>query len=71
MAKAVEPVLTGVDVSKAELVIARSDSSGVETISNAVGPTRRWLKSLPPGSKIALDRYLSPPACQVGARSRL
>ncbi|QIB52803.1 transposase [Pseudomonas sp. OIL-1] len=55
MAKAVEPVLTGVDVSKAELVIARSDSSGVETISNAVGPTRRWLKSLPPGSKIALE----------------
>lgn len=46
MAMAVQPLLIGVDVSKAELVIARSDQAQLETIANEAAAIRRWLKRL-------------------------
>ncbi len=55
MTKPVEPILLGVDVSKAELVVARSDSDRIETINNTSSSIKRWLKSLPPACKVALE----------------
>ncbi|WP_193075277.1 IS110 family transposase [Pseudomonas sp. FME51] len=55
MTKPVESILVGIDVSKAELVIARSDSPQIEAISNSPSAIKRWLKSLPQGSRIALE----------------
>lgn len=55
MAKPIESVMVGIDVSKAELVVARSDSREVENIGNTGGAIRRWLSTLPGGSKIALE----------------
>lgn len=55
MAKRVETVLVGIDVSKAELVIARSDSDRLEPIPNHASSIRRWLKALPKGAKIAIE----------------
>jgi transposase len=55
MAKPIESVLVGIDVSKAELVVARSDSRDLEKIANSSGAIRRWLKALPSGSKVALE----------------
>lgn len=55
MAKPVESVMVGIDVSKAELVVARSDSRDVEKIANTSRAISGWLKSLPAGSQIALE----------------
>lgn len=55
MAMPVNPVLIGIDVSKAELVIARSDTEHVETIVNTAAAIKRWLKSLPGRSRVALE----------------
>ena len=55
MAKRVEPALVGIDVSKAELVIARDDAEQIEAISNNIPSIRCWLKSLPGGSRIAME----------------
>lgn len=55
MAKSVEPILIGIDVSKAELVIARNDTGQVETIKNTAAAIKRWLQSVPGGSRIALE----------------
>ncbi len=55
MAKSVEPTLVGIDVSKAELVIARSDSSNILTLANNRRAISNWLKSLTAGSKVALE----------------
>ncbi|MEZ2744699.1 IS110 family transposase [Halopseudomonas bauzanensis] len=55
MAREVESILVGVDVSKAELVIARNDTDQIETIQNNVTAIRRWLKSIPSGSKVAME----------------
>jgi transposase len=55
MAKLVETVNVGIDVSKDELVIARSDSDRLEPLPNRLTSIRRWLKTLPEGTKIALE----------------
>ncbi len=55
MAKSIEPILVGIDVSKAELVIARSDTDQVEPIPNNITSIRRWLKSIPSGSRMAME----------------
>ncbi|WP_185269131.1 IS110 family RNA-guided transposase [Halopseudomonas xiamenensis] len=55
MAKSVESILIGIDVSKAELVIARNDTKQVETIKNTAAAIKRWLTSVPAGSRIALE----------------
>lgn len=55
MTKPVKPILVGVDVSKAELVVARSDSDRIEIIFNSPRAIKGWLKSLPQASKIALE----------------
>lgn len=72
MAKPTESILVGIDVSKAELVVARSDSPDLEKLANTAGAIRRWLKALPAGSKVALEatgtyhRALATLAHQVG-----
>ena len=48
-------LLIDVDVAKAELVIARSDSSSVASIENSKIAIRKWLKSLPKGCSIAIE----------------
>ena len=53
MAKPVEPILVGVDVSKANLAIALS--TGTLTIDNATRSIHHWLRSLPDSSSIALE----------------
>ncbi|MBA1236865.1 IS110 family transposase, partial [Pseudomonas stutzeri] len=50
MAKPIEPIRIGIDVSKAELVIARSDSKSLEKIANTPRAISRWLKTLPCGT---------------------
>lgn len=55
MAKGVESILVGIDVSKAELVIARNDTAQVEEISNSITAIKRWLKSIPGRSMIAME----------------
>lgn len=47
--------VVGVDVAKAELVIYRADLDENQTISNDGPSIKRWLKSLPKGSSIALE----------------
>lgn len=55
MAKPIEPIMVGIDVSKAELVIARSDSKDLERIANTCRAIGRWLKTLPGRTKVALE----------------
>lgn len=55
MSKPVDPILIGIDVSKAELVIARSDTNTIEALSNNVSVIRRWLAALPDGCRFALE----------------
>ena len=55
MAKPITPVMVGVDVSKAELVIARSDSKDLERIANTAQAIGGWLKTLAGRTKIALE----------------
>lgn len=45
----------GVDVAKAELVIARKGEPGICTIANEAGAISGWLKTLPPGSIVAME----------------
>lgn len=72
MAKPIEPIMVGIDVSKAELVVARSDSQSIATIGNTLRAIRSWLKTLPAGSHLALEatgvyhRRLTSLAHQVG-----
>lgn len=47
--------VVGVDVAKAELVIYRADQQETLTVTNAPVHIRRWLRSLPAGSLIALE----------------
>jgi len=49
MAMQVQPLLIGVDVSKAELVICRGSEAALETIANEPAAIKAWLVSLPPG----------------------
>lgn len=55
MTTGLESVLVGIDVSKAELVIARNDTDQIEILSNNLTSIRRWLKSLPARAKVALE----------------
>ena len=45
----------GVDVAKAELVIARKGEPGVHTIANQAAAISSWLETLPPGSIVAME----------------
>jgi len=47
--------VVGVDVAKAELVVYRADLQETFAIVNEPGPIKKWLKSLPAGSFIALE----------------
>lgn len=55
MAKATPFILIGIDVSKAELVIARSDTSDTMIVANNRRAIRAWLRSLPAQSGVALE----------------
>lgn len=72
MAKPIAPIMIGIDVSKAELVIARSDSKSLERITNTPRAISRWLKTLPSGTQLAFEatgayhRTLASLAHQVG-----
>lgn len=55
MAKPVDPLLIGVDVSKASLAVAQSTDSQTFTLSNERRTIGRWLKTLPEGSSLALE----------------
>lgn len=55
MATSTQPLLIGVDVSKAELVIARNDVPGTTTLANDRRPIRRWLKALPGTAALAVE----------------
>jgi len=55
MAKPIEPIRVGIDVSNAELVIARSDSKSLEKIANTPRAISRWLKTLPCGTPLAFE----------------
>jgi transposase len=55
MAKPVDPILIGVDVSKACLAVAQSTSSQVLTLDNERRTIGTWLKTLPQGSSMALE----------------
>lgn len=55
MAKPVETVRVGADVSQTELVIARSDNLPLETLPNRKRAILQWLKTLPRGAKIAIE----------------
>lgn len=55
MAKRVEPILVGVDVSKADLAIAQNSGTDTLTVDNAARAIRQWLRCLPDGSSIALE----------------
>jgi len=55
MARINHPLLIGIDVSKAELVIARSDSADVTVVANTRQAILTWLKHLPATSKVALE----------------
>ncbi len=55
MAMFTQSIRVGIDVSKAELVIARSDHDGCDVITNRSGAIRQWLKSLPANSHFALE----------------
>ena len=45
----------GVDVAKAELVIACKGQPGIHTIANKAAAISTWLKGLPPGSAVAME----------------
>lgn len=72
MAKPIESVMVGIDVSKAELVIARSDSQSLERIANTPRAISGWLKTLPCRAQLAFEatgayhRALASLAHQVG-----
>lgn len=55
MAMPVTPIEIGVDVSKAELVIDRSDHDRQETIRNQPAAIRRWIKTLAGPARIAVE----------------
>lgn len=69
-----ETLFAGVDVAKAELVIAKTDASPQLTIRNEPTAIGRWLRSLAPGSCIAMEstgRYyleLATRAAQAGMK---
>lgn len=55
MAMFVEQQQIGVDVSKAELVVCRSEAAGMQILANEKLAIRRWLHSLPGTAHIAVE----------------
>ncbi|HET19183.1 MAG TPA: IS110 family transposase [Chromatiales bacterium] len=55
MAMPVTPIEIGIDVSQEELVIARSDQAGLETIANDPAAIRCWLKTLPGPARVGVE----------------
>lgn len=55
MAIIISQTVVGVDVAKAELVVYRADRQETLTVTNEPGPIKKWLRSLPSGSLIALE----------------
>lgn len=55
MANTPTTLVLGIDVSKAELVIARSDTAGLVTIRNEKPAIRAWLQTLPGPAAIAVE----------------
>lgn len=55
MAKQVEALLVGADVSKAEIVVCMHGRSGVETLANERSVLRRWLRSLSGPIRLGLE----------------
>lgn len=55
MAKPVEPCAIGIDVSKATLSVTGDPQAPVFTLDNNRTTLRRWLNTLPKGSRIALE----------------
>lgn len=55
MAKSVEPISVGFDVSQSTLVAACSDRPSLDALPNERRTVKTWLSSLPPGSRIALE----------------
>ncbi|QKE63545.1 transposase [Aquipseudomonas campi] len=47
--------VAGVDVAKTELVVYRADLQETLIVINELGPIKKWLRSLPKGSLIALE----------------
>lgn len=45
----------GIDVDQARLVIARYEAEGTQAIANQTTAIRRWLKQIPPGSRIGVE----------------
>jgi transposase len=72
-ATAPEPPIFGIDVAKAELVIAQQGRPGARTIANCNSAIQLWLQSLGQGSRIALEstgRY-SRLLCQLAHQAGL
>lgn len=55
MAKSVDPIIIGVDVSKASLAVAESTNNDVFLLSNERRAIGQWLRTLPKGSSLALE----------------
>lgn len=49
------PCFIGIDVAKAEVVIATHGDSAMRSIANTATPLKAWLKALPPGSRLGLE----------------
>lgn len=49
------PLIFGVDVAKAELVVARCDQTWVRQVANDISAIDAWLRELPSGSIIAME----------------
>lgn len=55
MAMSVTALEIGVDVSKDELVVSRSDRKALETVANQQAAVQRWLKTLPGPARIGVE----------------
>lgn len=50
-----KPAVTGIDVSKDELLIARVGNRAVQCVVNRAQEIRSWLRTLPKGSIVAME----------------
>jgi transposase len=49
------PCFIGIDVAKAEVVVATYGDNGTRSIANTTAALKAWLKALPPGSRLGLE----------------
>lgn len=49
------PCYIGIDVAKAEVVVAVHGESATRSLCNTTAPLKTWLKTLPPGSRLGLE----------------